>query len=128
MRIVIRGLVIFVLLAIAAVVGLLSFTASLNPQPQIERVIVPVTPDQYQAPDGSADKVFTETLREQEQAVTTDDTATNTEIAGTENEDTEAIVSETTASENTQAENTEGETSGAENIASDETPEETTND
>lgn len=105
MRIVIRGLVLFVLLAIAVIVGLLSFTASLSPQPQIERVIIPVTEGQYQAPEGNREKVFSATVNEQTQSVTDNAVSdTQTEVSATNvNTDTETgmdITAETTQAEN----------------------------
>lgn len=113
MRFVIRGLVLFVLLAIVAIIGVLSFTASLNPQPQIERVITPVTEDQYQAPAGSNEKVFSDTLKEQEQAqiVARENMAqTPTETAISADTNTQADMPESatiSAAEDTEAQDTE---------------------
>ncbi|MFV0430711.1 MAG: hypothetical protein ACK5MJ_00865 [Alphaproteobacteria bacterium] len=79
MKFAIRGLFLAIILLIIIGIGLLSFLASLNPQPKIERIVLPVEQNQYQAPQDSNEKVFTESVNKNTEGEEDTQNTTNTE-------------------------------------------------
>ncbi len=122
MHLIVRGLFITIVALLIALVGFLSFLASLRPQATATRKVEEISLDDYQAPSGfEGEKIISDSIREakrklqesakeEDQALQNSDTAplskdidATNKISGDEAENTDSQV--TSASHNNEASN-----------------------